>query len=122
MSKLQSVQTSKFNKTMQTDIFRGTDQKASGVIRNPDGTAYNLTDKSIEWFLKKKGQTTILIFKRADISDPPENGGYSFDLSHIETVNIPEAIYEYGILVRSNDMLVYSGGGEVSVRTPGGLS
>lgn len=101
------------------NIYRGTNQSATGIIRNSDGSPYNLTGKAVEVFVKRKNSNVILIYKDGILSATPSDGGYTIVLTTSDSVNLPPGTYDLGILVRYSGMLVYSGREDIEVKTPG---
>jgi len=102
-------------------IYRNTLQSGSGTVRNPDGTPYNLTGKTVEFFLKKHGENEIVFYKTATNGSPATNGNYTVSFPRLTTVNILDGAYDFGIYVRdSNGDPIYAGGGQVTIASPGG--
>jgi len=99
-------------------IYRNTDQSASGTIRNSDGTVYNLTDKTVEFFIRTTAGR-VLLYRVATVAQPT-SGNYAITFLPSDSVNEPDGTYIYGFLVRddlSGDV-VYAGGGTITLVTP----
>lgn len=101
-------------------IYRNTDQHAVGTLRNADGTLFDLTDKAVEFFVRTE-EGVVLLYREANVDDPPTSGNYSIDFVPSDSVNIQDGEYFFGLLVRTTGspaMLVYAGSGTLTVQAP----
>lgn len=108
------------------NIYRNITHIAGGSIRKPNGELLDLTDKQVEFFLKKVGAPVIILYK-SSVGDSPAivipeqgTGQYKVTFKPDETVWIKDGIYEYGVIVRDQTAIVYAGGGKIRVLTTGG--
>ena len=81
---------------------------------------------TLEYFIRDGSR--VLVYFSSDnnpsnltVSVPATTGQYTVTFEPKHTINLPDAIYEYGVIVRDGSQIVYAGGGDVEVVTPGGL-
>lgn len=99
-------------------VFRNTNKVIERLITNDDGTAFDLTSKVVEIFIKRKTVVHFYAISSAQGSpitfvNPTTGGQYELALKPEHTVNLQNGLYEYGVLVRAGTEIVYIGGEEV---------
>ena len=111
-------------------LYKNTDQSSSGTIWAADGTALDLTNKTVQLFIKEVDKPEILLFKSSESPDgnlnillPKTGGQYTVNFVPNDTVNISEGTYQVGmIVIDSAKHIIYAGGDLIEIRAMGGPS
>lgn len=104
-------------------LYSNTHQTSNGVIRNPDGTPFDLTNCTVEFFIRSAKCMYLYISSAGSgvsLEAPKTTGAYTVRFRPVDTINIPTGIYHYGIIVKNCDNeMMFVGGGSIKLENAG---